>query len=79
MYIKVRVVAGAKKEEVISEKPDHFKIFVRQKAKQNIANKRVLEIVAREYCIKPALVRIISGHHSPSKLLSVDIEKVVTK
>lgn len=79
MYIKVHAVAGSKKEEIILEKQDHFKIFVREKAKQNMANKRILEIVAREYKIKPAQVRIVSGHHSPSKLLSVDIERTVTK
>jgi uncharacterized protein YggU (UPF0235/DUF167 family) len=79
MYIKVHAVAGSKKEEVILEKPNYLKIFVRQEAKQNMANKRILEIVAREYHVKPAQVRIVSGHHSPSKLLSVDIEKTVTK
>ena len=79
MYIKVRVVAGSKKEEVILEKPNYFKIFVHEKAKQNMANKRIVEIIAREYKIKPGLVRIVSGHHSPSKLLSVDVEKTVTK
>jgi uncharacterized protein YggU (UPF0235/DUF167 family) len=79
MYIKVRVVAGSKKEDVILEKPNYFKIFVREKAKQNMANKRILEIIAREYHLKPANVRILSGHHSPSKLLSVDVEKNVTK
>lgn len=78
MYIKVRVVAGSKKEQVVLEKPNYFKIFVREKAKQNMANKRILEIIAREHHIKPAQVRIISGHHSPSKLLSVDVGKSVT-
>jgi uncharacterized protein YggU (UPF0235/DUF167 family) len=79
MYVKVRVIAGSKKEEVTLEKPGYFKIFVREKAKQNLANKRIVEIVAREHHIKPSQVRIISGHHSPSKLLSVDVEKNVTK
>ena len=79
MYVKVRVVAGSKKEEVIVEKPKYFKIFVHEKAKQNMANKRILEIIAREYGVRPAQVRIVSGHHSPSKLLSVDVEKSVTK
>lgn len=79
MYIKVRVVAGSKKEEVILEKPNYFKIFVREKAKQNMANKRILEIIAREYGLVSGKVRIVSGHHSPSKLLSVDVEKTVTK
>lgn len=79
MYIKVRVIAGSKKEEVTLEKPNYFKIFVREKAKQNMANKRILEIIAAQYRVKPAQVRIVSGHHSPSKLLSVDVEKTVTK
>ena len=79
MYIKVRVIAGSKKEEVILEKPNYFKIFVREKAERNMANKRIMEIIAREYRVKPAQVRIVSGHHSPSKLLSVDVEKTVTK
>jgi uncharacterized protein YggU (UPF0235/DUF167 family) len=76
MYIKVHAVAGSKKEQVILEKPNYFKIFVRQKAKQNLANRRILEIIAREYHVRSAQVRIVSGHHSPSKLLSVDMEKL---
>jgi len=76
MYVKVRVIAGAKKEEIISEKPNYFKIFVREKAELNRANRRVLEIVAAQYRVVPAKVRIVSGHHSPSKLLSVDVEKM---
>jgi len=64
---------------VVLEKPNYFKIFVREKAERNMANDRILEIIAREYRVKPNLVRIVSGHHSPSKLLSVDIEKSVTK
>ena len=79
MYIKVRVVAGSKKEEVILEKPNYYKIFVREKAKQNMANNRILEIIAGEYKLKPNQVRIVSGHHSPSKLLSVDVKNDVTK
>jgi uncharacterized protein YggU (UPF0235/DUF167 family) len=79
MYIKVRAIAGAKKEEVTLEKPNYFKIFVREKAERNEANKRILEIIAQKYKISPVQVRIINGHHSPSKLLSVDVEKNVTK
>ena len=52
---------------------------MREKAERNMANNRIVEIIAREHQIKPAQVRIISGYHSPSKLLSVDVEKNVTK
>ena len=72
MYIKVRAIAGSKKEEVIVEKPNYFKIFVREKAERNAANERIIELVARQYGVTAKKVRIISGHHSPSKLLTVD-------
>ena len=72
MYIKVHAIAGAKKEELIVEKPNYFKIFVREKAERNAANGRIIELIARQYGVTAKKVRIISGHHSPSKLLSID-------
>ena len=74
MYIKVRAIAGAKKEEVVLEKPNYFKIFVREKAKQNMANRRIIELIARHYGVTVDKVRIISGHHSPAKLLNVTLK-----
>jgi uncharacterized protein YggU (UPF0235/DUF167 family) len=74
MYVKVRAVAGAKKEEVVVEKPNYFKIFVREKAERNAANGRIIELIARQYGVAVNKVKIINGHHSPSKLLSLDDE-----
>lgn len=73
MYIKVHVQAGAKKEVFEKESEDHFAVSVKEPAERNMANRRVLELVARHFGISPGKVRIINGHHSPSKLLSVDI------
>ena len=70
MYIKIRITAGAKKESVVAEAADHFKVSVRQKAERNMANTRVLEIFRERFPGKS--VRLISGHHSPSKILTVD-------
>ena len=73
MYLSVRVIAGAKKEEVEEVEETRLKIWVKQPAKQNLANKRVTELVA-EYCkVKKEKVRLINGHQSPSKLFSVDV------
>jgi len=74
MYIKVRAIAGSKKEEVVIEKPNYFKIFVREKAERNEANDRIVELVARQYGVATNKVKIVNGHHSPSKLLSIDDE-----
>ena len=70
MYIKVRVIAGAKKEIITEESADHFKISVKEPAERNLANSRILEIFRAKFPGKN--VQIINGHHSPSKLLVVD-------
>ncbi len=70
MYIKIRVTAGAKKEHIVEESPDHYVISVRQEAERNMANTRILDIFREKFLGKS--VRMISGHHSPSKIISVD-------
>ena len=72
MYIKVRVHAAAKKEEVKILSENRFDISVTQKAVQNLANHRVIEIISAHFHVPIKKVRIINGHHSPSKMLSVD-------
>jgi uncharacterized protein YggU (UPF0235/DUF167 family) len=69
MYIKVKVIVGAKGEKVVKKSDDHFVISVREKAKSNAANARILKIVSEIY--KTKNVRIVAGHHSTGKLLSV--------
>jgi uncharacterized protein YggU (UPF0235/DUF167 family) len=71
MYIHVKVKAGAKKESFEKLKDDHFAAAVRQKAERNRANVRVVELVAEHFGVSAKSVRIVSGHHSPSKLLAV--------
>lgn len=74
MYIKVTVTAGAKRESLKVKSKDKLLISVTEPAKQNLANRRVRELVALHCTVPLGKVRIISGHHSPSKMLSVDIE-----
>lgn len=52
---------------------DHFEVSVRELAERNLANRRIIELVARRFKLPVGKVRIISGHHSPSKILSVDV------
>ncbi len=75
MYIRVRVAAGAKKESFEQVSEDSFLVSVKDPAEQNLANRRVLELVAVHFGINPKQVRIISGHHSPGKILSVPDRK----
>jgi len=68
----VKVTAGAGKESFKQKSKDHFEIFVRQKAERNMANARVLELIARYFKVSVGKVRIVNGHRHPSKLLVVD-------
>lgn len=74
MYIKVSVISGARRESFVKKFKDHFDISVKEKAERNLANTRVLELVAEHFKIPKNKVRIINGHHHPSKLLSIDLE-----
>lgn len=73
-YVHVKVTAHASKESFKQIKKDHFEVSVREKAERNEANTRVLELVAEYFKIPVNKVRIINGHHHPSKLLSVDLD-----
>lgn len=70
MYIKVKIRAGTKKEVITQTTEDHYDISLKEKAVNNRANDRLLEIMHERY--PDSIIRIISGHHSPSKILSID-------
>ncbi|MAG12622.1 hypothetical protein CL630_02295 [bacterium] len=48
-----------------------FRISVKEPAKRNLANKRIIELIAKYFKVSEGKVRIISGHHHPSKLLYI--------
>jgi uncharacterized protein YggU (UPF0235/DUF167 family) len=71
-YIHAKVTAGAKKESFKKKTKDHFEISVKEKVERNMANNRVLMLVARHFKVPVSRVRIINGHKHPSKLLIVE-------
>ena len=75
MYVKVKVTAGARKEKLTQTSEDHFEISVRERAERNMANTRVREMVAEFFTTTIGKTKIISGHHSPGKIFSVDTDK----
>ena len=78
MYVKVFVTPGAKRERV-EEKPSTklgagdamLIISVREPALANRANTRVREIIAERAGKPVEKVRILTGHHSRAKIISV--------
>ena len=71
MLIKVRVTTAAKNEKVKKISDDHYEISVREKPENNAANRRVLALIATALHKPAKSIRIIKGHRSPSKILSI--------
>jgi uncharacterized protein YggU (UPF0235/DUF167 family) len=72
MLIKAKVKTGAKNDEIRQISPTHFEISVREKPENNLANQRVIALLAKHLHLPAAKVRIVKGHHRPSKILSLD-------
>lgn len=71
-YIKVKVKAGAKRENVIKKDDDSYEISVREPARRNEANSRVKEIVAGLYGKRGAVrIKLVSGARSRSKIFQL--------
>jgi len=71
MYIKVKVIPKSKADEIERLGQDSFKVKVKALAKNNEANKAVIALVADFFHLPEGKIRLISGHHSPSKILDV--------
>lgn len=69
--VRVKVWPDAGEELVKKDKKGGLEIFVREPPSQNRANKRVCELVARHFKVTAKNVRIVSGHRTRGKILSV--------
>lgn len=72
MYIKVEAVPKSRKENVTRISDTKFRIAVKEPAKQNLANRRIQEILAGELGVKVAQVKLLTGHRSSSKMYSIE-------
>lgn len=70
-YIKVKVKAKQKRESINQKSKDSFEVSVKEPALRNLANTRVVELVAQHFSVPVDKVRIVNGHHHPSKLLVI--------
>ncbi|MEI6479115.1 MAG: DUF167 family protein [bacterium] len=71
MLIHAKVETESKKEEVLEKNKTSFVVKVKDEAKENKANNKVLLLLSRHFNIEKNRLRIITGHHSPSKILEI--------
>lgn len=69
MYLKLKVVPDSRQEKIEQLKDDEYRVWVKAPAENNRANERVLEMMREMFPDKR--IRLISGHTSPSKIVSV--------
>ena len=74
MFIKVKVFPNSKKWSVVRKSENSFEIRVKEKAEQNLANIKVIELIANYFEIRNKNVRIISGHHRSNKILEINLK-----
>ncbi len=69
----IRVKAFPESKKSFIEEIDHqvLRVFIREPAQNNQANKAVLNAIAEYYSIPENKLRIISGHRSLNKIIQI--------
>lgn len=73
MYVRVVVEPGSKRERVTKISDTEFQVSVREPRERNMANTRIRELIAREFGVPVTRVRLLTGHRSSSKILSIEV------
>lgn len=71
MLIHVKVKSGSNKDEVIKKNDASYTVYTKEEAKDNAANYAMLTLMAETLEVPVSILRIITGHHSPSKIIEV--------
>lgn len=69
--IRVKAFADAKKFHIEETEHQKIRIFVREAAQNNQANKKILASLAEFYEIPQNKLKMISGHQSPNKIIQI--------
>ena len=71
MLIRVKVKTNAKKEGITAQPKNIFAVSLKEKPEQNLANKKLVSVLSKHLSVPISKIRIIRGHHKPSKIISI--------
>ena len=71
MLIHIKIKPNSNKDEVVKKNDASYVVFVREEAKENKANYAMLLLLAEYLNVPVSILRIITGHHTPSKIVAV--------
>lgn len=77
MKIGVKVVPGAKIEQVKPSIGLDLKVWVKGKPKEGEANKCVVVLIANHFKVPKSQIKIVSGHKSRNKIIEI-IESTIS-
>jgi len=68
--LRVTVKPGSRSERV-EEKENRITVYIKEKAKEGLANERLREILAQRYNVPLSKIRIRTGRNKPQKLIEI--------
>ncbi|MEX2054291.1 MAG: DUF167 domain-containing protein [Candidatus Colwellbacteria bacterium] len=71
MLIYVRVKPSSRQEKVERVDDTHFKIWVKEPAKEGKANIAVIKLLAKHLDMAPSRIELVSGHTSRDKVFKL--------
>ncbi|MBU4343610.1 MAG: DUF167 domain-containing protein [Candidatus Omnitrophica bacterium] len=69
--IELKVIARAKKEELQKLSEDSYRIKVSSPPEKGKANKRIIELLSKEFGVKKRAIKIVSGEAANRKIIEV--------
>jgi uncharacterized protein YggU (UPF0235/DUF167 family) len=74
MLIKVKAFPCSKEDKVVKKDKDSFDVFVEAEAEKNMANKRIIELLAQYFNLPQTKVKMIRGFKESSKIFDIKDE-----
>jgi hypothetical protein len=71
MLIKVKAFPCSKEDKVVKKKEDNFDVFVEAEAERNMANKRIIELLAEYFDLPQTKVKMVKGFKESSKIFDI--------
>ena len=70
--LKVKVVPGSSRDEIVGWLGDAFKIKVTAPPEKGRANEAVMDLLAERLGLSADAIAVASGHSSPSKIIAIN-------
>ena len=71
LLLRLRVQAGASRDEVAGPLGDRIKVRVAAKPVDNAANLRLASLLAAEFGVSPSQIKLLTGHSGRDKRVEI--------